>query len=222
MAHYDLHRAITQAGNPGGLQVTKARLLDDMRSALDGAVAQGDTEPFGFGFPWGVWDTTTHGAGLSIMASEVDQLTGDRHLRGLRGSVAREHPGRQRLGHLADRRRRHRVPALHAASGGEPRREPRRPRPAAGRGRGKGQNTFTPCTGPCRACGPARLAVSTGSPGSTARTPSGRDNVESYATTEPAIDLTVTTPLAFARQVAGSLDRSPTFGAQTEPVRIHP
>ncbi len=31
-----------------------------------------------------------------------------------------------------------------------------------------------------------------------------RDDVESYATTEPAIDLTVTTPLAFARQVAAT------------------
>ena len=34
------------------------------------------TEPFGFGFPWNTWDTTSHGAGLSVMASEYDQLTG--------------------------------------------------------------------------------------------------------------------------------------------------
>jgi hypothetical protein len=30
-----------------------------------------------------------------------------------------------------------------------------------------------------------------------------KDDVESYSTVEPAIDLTVTSPLAFARQAAG-------------------
>ena len=30
-----------------------------------------------------------------------------------------------------------------------------------------------------------------------------KDNVESYSNTEPAIDLTATSPLAFARQAAG-------------------
>ena len=75
LAHFELHKAITQAGNPTGLAVTRGRLLADMRKALDGAIAQGEKEPFGFGFAWGQWDTTTHGAGLSVMASEYDQLT---------------------------------------------------------------------------------------------------------------------------------------------------
>jgi endoglucanase len=30
-----------------------------------------------------------------------------------------------------------------------------------------------------------------------------KDNVQSYSNTEPAIDLTATSPLAFARQIAG-------------------
>src|SRR4029077_16409541 len=76
IAHPDLVRAMTQAGNPKGLAVSRARLLADMRKVLDGAIAIGDGDPFGFGFPWDVWDTTSHGAGLSVMASECDQLTG--------------------------------------------------------------------------------------------------------------------------------------------------
>lgn len=31
---------------------------------------------FSFGFPWDTYDTTSHGAGLSVMASEYDHLTG--------------------------------------------------------------------------------------------------------------------------------------------------
>src|SRR5262249_27919640 len=76
LAHYDLYRAITQAGNPSGLAVTQAGLLADMKKALDGAVAQSATDSFGFGFTWAAWDTTTHGAGLSVQASEYDQLSG--------------------------------------------------------------------------------------------------------------------------------------------------
>ena len=76
LAHYELHRAIGQAGNPAGLEVTQAELLADMKKALDGALAQAAADPFGFGFPWATWDTTSHGAGLSVMASEYNELSG--------------------------------------------------------------------------------------------------------------------------------------------------
>src|SRR5215510_11556426 len=76
LAHYELYRAIAQAGNPAGLEVTQAQLLADLKKQLDRALTQAATDPFGFGFPWGVYDTTSHGAGLSVMASEYDQLTG--------------------------------------------------------------------------------------------------------------------------------------------------
>ena len=33
-------------------------------------------DPFGFGFAWDQWDTTTHGAGLTVMADEYDALAG--------------------------------------------------------------------------------------------------------------------------------------------------
>src|SRR5919204_684905 len=85
LAHYDLYRAIGQAGNPAGLEVTQAALLADMKKALDGAVAQAATDPFGFGFPWATWDTTSHGAGLSVEASEYDDVTGTATYAGFAG-----------------------------------------------------------------------------------------------------------------------------------------
>lgn len=76
LAHFELYRAMTAAGNPTGLATTKAALLADLKKELDNAVAQAATDPFGFGFPWGVYDTTTHGAGLAVEAKEYDYLTG--------------------------------------------------------------------------------------------------------------------------------------------------
>ena len=49
-----------------------------------------------------------------------------RRLRRLRRPMAREHPGRERVGSVVDRRRRDDVPALHPASDREPGRQPER------------------------------------------------------------------------------------------------
>jgi endoglucanase len=76
LAHFELYRALGLAGNPTGLAVTQANLLADLKKQLDKAVAQGSTDPFGFGFPWGTYDTTSHGFGLVVMAAEYDNLTG--------------------------------------------------------------------------------------------------------------------------------------------------
>ncbi len=76
LAHYELHSAIGQAGNPPGLEITQAALVADLKKALDNAIAQASSDPFQFGFPWSTWDTATHGTGLSVMASEYAQLTG--------------------------------------------------------------------------------------------------------------------------------------------------
>ena len=75
LAHFDLYRALGLAGNPTGLAVTQATLLADLKKQLDKAVTQGTKDPFGFGFPWNVYDTTSHGFGLVVMAAEYDNLT---------------------------------------------------------------------------------------------------------------------------------------------------
>jgi endoglucanase len=76
LAHFELYRALAHAGNPPGLAVTQAALVADLKKQLDKAVAQAGTDPFGFGFPWAAYDTTSHGGGLAVMASEYKLLTG--------------------------------------------------------------------------------------------------------------------------------------------------
>jgi endoglucanase len=76
LAHFELYRAIALAGNPSGLAITQAALLADLQKQLNKAIAQSGTDPFGFGFPWATYDTTSHGGGLAVMAAEYAYLNG--------------------------------------------------------------------------------------------------------------------------------------------------
>jgi endoglucanase len=202
LAHYELYRAITQAGNPPGLEVTRAGLLADLRKQLDKAVAQGATEPFGFGFPWDVYDTTSHGAGLSVMASEYDQLTGtqaygaysQQWLANILGANAwgssfivgdgttfprcLQHQVANLAGHLDG------APPVLAGAAVEG------PNGAATSGLVSGMNL-------CPANGVDIFAPFNG------HHAEWQDNMQSFSNTEPAVDLTAASPLAFARQMAG-------------------
>lgn len=51
LAHFELFRAIADAGHPAHLAVSQTDLLNDMRKELDSALALGSSDPFGFGFP---------------------------------------------------------------------------------------------------------------------------------------------------------------------------
>ncbi|PYX33041.1 MAG: hypothetical protein DMG77_02070 [Acidobacteria bacterium] len=76
LAHFELYRAIVLAGNPSGLATSEAALLADLKKQLDKAVTQAGKDPFGFGFPWNMFDTTSHGEGLVVMGNEYDNLAG--------------------------------------------------------------------------------------------------------------------------------------------------
>src|SRR5215475_453200 len=202
LAHYELYRAIAQAGSPPGLEVTQAQLLADLKRQLDGAVAQGATEPFGFGFPWDVYDTTSHGAGLSVMASEYDQLTGTQAyaassqewLANILGANAwgssfivgdgttfphcLQHQVANLAGHLDG------APPVLAGAAVEG------PNGAATSGLVTGMNL-------CPANGIDSFALFNG------HHAEWKDDMQSFSNTEPAIDLTASSPLAFARQMAG-------------------
>ena len=202
LAHYELYRAIAQAGNPPGLEVTQAALLADLKKQLDEAVAQGATEPFGFGFPWDVYDTTSHGAGLSVMASEYDQLTGTQTysaysqewLANILGANAwgsslivgdgttfphcLQHQVANLVGHLDG------TPPVLAGAAVEG------PNGAATSGFVSGMNL-------CPANGVDTFAQFNG------HHAEWQDNMQSFSNTEPAVDLTAASPLAFARQMAG-------------------
>ncbi len=196
-AHYDLYRAIQAAGDPAGLEVTRAQLLANLKAQLDGAVAQGATDPFGFGFTWAQWDTTTHGAGLSVMASEYDALTGtstyaDRAVGWLGNILGANAWGSSLIvgdgkvfpdcihhqianiaGHLDGT-----APVLGGAA-------VEGPNGTTYQGTVSGMNL-------CPANGSDRFGVFDGSGAKFT------DDVQSFSTVEPAIDLTAASPLAFA------------------------
>jgi endoglucanase len=91
LAHFELFRAIAEAGHPGGLEASQSDLVADLRKELQNAIAQANSDPFGFGFPWDVYDTTTHGAGLAVMAREYSLLaksdTFDQYSRRWEGNI---------------------------------------------------------------------------------------------------------------------------------------
>jgi endoglucanase len=202
LAHYELHRAIGQAGNPPGLETTQSALLADMKKALDGALAQAGTDPFEFGFPWDVWDTTSHGAGLSVMASEYDQLSGTstyadwsgRWLGNILGANAWGTSLIVGSGTTFPHCMQHQVTNLAGSLDGSP------PILAGAVVEGPNGTLFKgSLTGmlPCPADGVDVFAAFNGGGAKF------EDNVESFSTVEPAIDLTASSPLAFARQMAG-------------------
>jgi endoglucanase len=76
LAHYQLYRAIGSAGNPAGLKVTRGQLLANLWKLVGIGLARGATMPFGNGAPWNNWDSVSLSDGLSVMASEYDALAG--------------------------------------------------------------------------------------------------------------------------------------------------
>ncbi|HET9922094.1 MAG TPA: glycoside hydrolase family 9 protein, partial [Ktedonobacteraceae bacterium] len=76
LAHYELFSALTQAGNPGNLEVTKSALLNDLRAQLVNGTTQARKDPFGFGIAYGGGDATPHALGYALEASFYDQMAG--------------------------------------------------------------------------------------------------------------------------------------------------
>ncbi len=83
LAHFELYRALGLDNDPPGLaenQATILAALDDQISKV--AIPHAKNDVWGFGFPWGNesvtnlsnGDVTSHGAGLSVMASELYYL----------------------------------------------------------------------------------------------------------------------------------------------------
>ncbi|HEX6776617.1 MAG TPA: glycoside hydrolase family 9 protein, partial [Ktedonobacterales bacterium] len=201
-AHYELYRAIAQAGNPTGLAVTQTDLLNDLKKQLDKAVTQAGTDPFGFGFTWAAFDTTTHGAGLVVMASEYDHLTGAstyasygvQWLANILGANAWGISLIVGDGSTFPHCMQHQVANLAGSLDGSP------PILAGAAVEGPNKTTSRGLVSGMRTCpanGVDQYAQFNGS------SATFQDNVQSWSTDEPAIDLTATSPLAFAWQIAG-------------------
>jgi len=203
LAHFELHRALGLAGNPSGLATTQAALLADLKKQLNKAVTQAGTDPFGFGFTWAAFDTTSHGGGLVVMANEYDNLTGTttfqafahRWLANILGTNAWGTALIVGDGITFPHCMQHQVANLVGSLDGTP---PvlkgaavEGPNSIATRGLVSGMVT-------CPANGVDVFAPFNGN-GAVYQ-----DNVQSFSTVEPAIDLTASSPLAFAWTVAGA------------------
>jgi endoglucanase len=200
-AHYELYNALTKAGNPNGLEVTQADLLSDLKKQLDKAVAQAGTDPFGFGFPWATFDTTSHGAGLVVMASEYDHLTGTtayarygfRWLANILGANAWGVSLIVGDGSTFPHCMQHQVANLAGSLDGSP------PILAGAAVEGPNKVSSRGLVSGMVTCPPNGIDQFAPFNGSSALF---QDNVQSWSTDESAIDLTATSPLAFAWQIA--------------------
>ena len=214
LAHFELYRALTLAGNPNGtgLETNQAALLADLQKQLNKAIAQSGTDPFGFGFPWNTYDTTSHGAGLAVMAAEYTFLNGP----ALNGGIAPADYANRQLANILGANAwgtslivndgstfplcmQHQVTNLV-------------PTPPNG----------PPFLSGAAVEGPNSIAAKGTLTGMVACPPNGvdvfaqfnskavyKDFVQSYSTVEPAIDLTASSPLAFAWQIAGAPSGTP-------------
>jgi hypothetical protein len=178
-----------------------------LKKQLDRAFAQGQTDPFGFGFPWDVFDTTSHGAGLSVMASEYDFLTStatfeneaNRWLANILGANAWGTSLIVGDGITFPFCMQHQVANLVGSQ---------RATPPLLRGAAvEGPNSFA-ATGvvagmvACPADGVDVFALFNGD-NVNGNNALFQDNVQSFSTVEPAIDLTASSPLAFSWLIAG-------------------
>ena len=208
LAHSELYRAFTLAGNPTGLAVTPASLLADLKKQLDKAVTQGSTDPFGFGFPWDVYDTTSHGFGLVVMAAEYDNLTGgttyaayaSRWLGNVLGTNAWGTSLVVGDGSTFPLCMQHQVTNLIPSPPNGP--------PFLKGAAVEGPNSFA-AKGTLTnmvACPPNGVDQFAKFNGNGAVY---KDNVQSYSTVEPAIDLTATSFLAFSWVIAGAPSGTP-------------
>jgi endoglucanase len=207
LAHYDLYRAFAAAGNPTGLETTQAALLADLKKQLDKAVAQGNTDPFGFGFPWNVYDTTSHGGGISVMAAEYTYLTGtntyaansNRWLGNILGANAWGTSLIVGNGSTFPHCMQHQVANLVGSLDGRP--------PVLAGAAVEGPNSIAAkgTLSGMRTCPVDGVDVFAQFNSKAVY----KDFVQSYSTVEPAIDLTASSFLAFSWQIAGAPSGTP-------------
>jgi hypothetical protein len=197
LAHYELSRAIDAAGKPPNLAVTRSALRADLRKQLDSAVSVSDKDPFRFGVPWATYDTVSHGAGLSVMASEYDALThSDVYASygiGWLDDILGADPWGSSFvvgdGTVFPDCMQHQVANIAGSLDGSA--------PILAGAVVEGPNSFAargnlPNMRPCPATGGDVFAQFNG------HSAVYQDNVQSYSTVEPAIDLGATTPLAMS------------------------
>jgi endoglucanase len=214
LAHFELYRALALAGNPNGtgLATNQTALLADLEKQLNKAITQSNSDPFGFGFPWNTYDTTSHGGGLAVMAAECSYLNcslsggmspavyASRQLANILGTNAWGTSLIVKDGSTFPLCMQHQVTNLVPVPPNGP--------PFLSGAAVEGPNSFA-------ARGTLTNMVACPPNGGdsfaqfNSRNAVYQDNVQSYSTVEPAIDLTASSFLAFSWQIAGAPSGTP-------------
>ena len=212
LAHYELYRALESAGNPAGLAVSQSSVRNQLLKQVADAIAQASSDVWGFGVPWNSGDVTSHGAGLSVMASEAYSVSqskdydnySQRWLANILGANSWGSSFIIGAGSTFPNCIQHQVAnlagALDGTSGGTPvlwGASVEGPATSATSGVIDGMNlcpangadVFKKFNGNDGVFDPSQMSVY-------------RDNMQSYSTTEPAIDLTATSFLMWSWRLA--------------------
>jgi endoglucanase len=215
LAHFELYRALALAGNPSGtgLSTNQTALVADLQKQLNKAITQSSTDAFGFGFTWNAWDTTSHGTGLAVMAAEYSYLNGpvlnngtspgvyaSRQLANILGANAWGTSLIVNDGSTFPLCMQHQVTNLV-------------PTPANGPPFLSGAVVEGPNASAAKGTLTNMVACPANGVDAFAQFNSTkavyRDNVQSYSTVEPAIDLAASSFLAFSWQMAGAPSGTP-------------
>jgi endoglucanase len=213
LAHFELYRALAAAGNPKGLAMSRTALRKQLLTQVDAAIAQATSDAWQFGEEWDNGDVTSHGAGLSVMASEAYWLTGNekynqyaqRWLGNILGANAWGTSFIVGAGTTFPNCIQHQVAnlagSLSGTTGGTPilwGASVEGPSNDTSSGTLSGMNL-------CPADGSDAFEVFNGNSGaySDSTYTYYQDNVQSYTTTEPAIDLTASSFLMWSWRMAG-------------------
>ncbi len=201
LADFELVRALRVGGEPEGLAIDEQQLLAALAQKLEQALAAGAGahEPFGFGFPWSESDSVSHGDGLAVIAAEYDELTdssgyrtlGERWLGNVLGANAWGSSFIIGDGSTFPHCPQHQVANLAGSLDGAP------PVLAGGVVEGPSRERSSGSLPGMRRC-PAGAGNTFARFDNAARY---EDNVQAYTNTEPAIDLTASSLLAFAWQL---------------------
>lgn len=208
LAHFELYRALEHAGNPSGLAIDQAGIRKQFLQQVADAISIGASDPFGFGYQWASGDTTSHGAGIAVMASEAHDITGspsyDVHAQRWLGNILGANSWGTSFivgdGTTFPNCIQHQVAnivgALDGTSGGTP---------ILWGAATEGPNSYTTSgtlsgMNLCPADGVDTFKKFNGNAGpyDPNATAVYQDNVQSYVTTEPAIDLTSTSFLMWS------------------------
>ena len=212
LAHFELYRALEMGGDPANLAVSESSIRAQFLKQVGDAISQSTTDAWGYGNQWNSGDTTSHGAGLSVMASEAYYLTGlsmygkyaQKWMANILGANAWGSSFIVGDGSIFPNCIQHQaanlVGALNGTSGGTPILWG-----AASEGpAGFTSSGFLDGMNRCPANGVDTFKIFNGNNGKfdSSQTAFYKDDVQSFSTTEPAIDLTATSFLMWSWRLA--------------------